>query len=61
MNIAGYVATDRELDVMAALRRLGPAFDPDPETRDATKHRLMMLLSATPVEVVTASHVSIAG
>lgn len=47
---------------MAALRGLGPAFDPEPHTRDATKHRLMMVLSASPVGRVSAApRISIAG
>jgi len=39
--------TDRELDVISALRRLRPALDPEPAAREAAKHRLMMVLTAT--------------
>lgn len=60
-SVRSCVATARELEVMAALRRLGPAFDPDPGTRDAAKHRLMLVLSATPVEARDTLHVPIAG
>jgi hypothetical protein len=60
-GVGSCVATDRELEVMTALRRLGPAFDPEPGTRDATKHRLMMVLTAMRAEVVSAPRVSIAG
>jgi hypothetical protein len=42
------VGSRRELDVIAALRRLRPAFDPEPAAREAAKHRLMMVLTALP-------------
>ncbi|GAA3247557.1 hypothetical protein GCM10017691_56930 [Pseudonocardia petroleophila] len=53
-GVGAYEATDRELDVMNALRRLRPALDPEPGAREAAKHRLMMVLSAMEPEVAPA-------
>lgn len=53
-GVGAYEATDRELDVMNALRRLGSALDPEPGAREAAKNRLMMVLTAMTPEAAPA-------
>ncbi|MBW0119277.1 hypothetical protein [Pseudonocardia abyssalis] len=62
-GVGAYEATDRELDVMNALRRLRPALDPEPGAREAAKNRLMMVLTAMKPEVVqtTGARLHLAG
>ncbi|QJY46135.1 hypothetical protein [Pseudonocardia broussonetiae] len=38
--------TSREHDIASALVRLRSAFDPDPDSRERAKQRLMMVLTA---------------
>ncbi|MBW0090255.1 hypothetical protein I4I73_15880 [Pseudonocardia sp. KRD-184] len=49
IHVTGVGPTDttpREHDIASALVRLRSAFDPDPDSRERAKQRLMMVLTA---------------